>query len=117
MTLTTVPLSKLEPGKNNQRTSFDAGKIEELAQSIRQDGLSQNLVVKPARKRKHFEIVSGERRYRALCLLAERGVIECGSFQRRSGLRSLKRVCAAIIDCSFPSLCSRWQLVHEKERY
>jgi ParB family chromosome partitioning protein len=48
-----------------------------LAASIRNDGLLQNLVVKPVKgKRQHYRIVSGERRYRALKLLLERGEVD-----------------------------------------
>ncbi|WP_266029763.1 ParB/RepB/Spo0J family partition protein [Brucella intermedia] len=45
-----------------------------LAASIAQDGLLQNLVVTKGRG-KQFRIISGERRFRALKLLAERGTI------------------------------------------
>ncbi|WP_029029962.1 ParB/RepB/Spo0J family partition protein [Salinarimonas rosea] len=48
--------------------------IEGLAASIAQDGLLQNLVVTKGRGSR-FRLVSGERRYRALKLLAERGTI------------------------------------------
>src|SRR5690606_21759768 len=82
MTIQSVPLTSLEPSRANPRGRFDAASIEGLAASIRTDGLLQNLVVRPingrgeaARNRKgeRFRIVSGERRYRALKLLAEQG--------------------------------------------
>lgn len=75
MTIQTIPLNKLTvTDGNNPRRSMDAAALEGLAASIKTDGLLQNLVVrKDGRK---FRIVSGERRYRALSLLAERGDIE-----------------------------------------
>lgn len=72
MTIQTISLSQLIPSKANPRKLFDASGIEGLAQSIRTDGLLQNLIVAPA-KGKRFAIISGERRYRALKLLEERG--------------------------------------------
>ncbi|KZD12453.1 ParB/RepB/Spo0J family partition protein [Oceanibaculum pacificum] len=75
MTIQTIPLNKLTVAEGgNPRRSMDAAALEGLAASIKADGLLQNLVVrKDGRK---FRIVSGERRYRALSLLAERGDIE-----------------------------------------
>ncbi len=68
----------------NPRRSFDVDKIEELAESIAQNGLMQNLVVRnrlirtEADGTKHFaeelfEIVAGERRARAIKLLVAQG--------------------------------------------
>lgn len=75
MSIQIVSLQSIQPPHGNPRRSFDPALIEGLAQSIRQDGLLQNLVVKPGRG-KQFRIVSGERRYRALKLLQERGEID-----------------------------------------
>jgi ParB family chromosome partitioning protein len=72
MTLQTITLSQLVPSKANPRKLFDVAALEGLAASIRTDGLLQNLVVAPA-KGKSYSIISGERRYRALKLLEERG--------------------------------------------
>lgn len=74
MSIQTIPLQAILPPQGNPRTAFDPKAIEGLAASIRQDGLLQNLVVRPSRGRQ-FRIVSGERRYRALRLLQERGEI------------------------------------------
>lgn len=72
MTIQSISLSQLTPSKSNPRKLFDVASLEGLAASIRADGLLQNLVVAPA-KGKRFAIISGERRYRALKLLEERG--------------------------------------------
>lgn len=74
MTIQTVPLNKITPPADNPRRAIDPTALDGLAQSIKTDGLLQNLVVR--KKGRKFEIISGERRYRALSLLAEQGHIE-----------------------------------------
>lgn len=73
MTIQTIPLTKITAAEGNPRRSMDATALEGLAASILTDGLLQNLVVR--KKGRKFEIVSGERRYRALSLLVERGAM------------------------------------------
>ena len=72
MNLDTVSLSQLVPSKSNPRKVMKD--IDGLAASIKTDDLLQNLVVKPlGGKGERYGIISGERRYRALKLLEERG--------------------------------------------
>lgn len=71
----TVPLSALVPAKANPRRSFDPGKIAELAASMAVDDVLQNLVVR-CRRGNRFEVLAGERRYRALKLRQQRGEID-----------------------------------------
>ncbi len=71
---TPVPLSSLFPSDLNPRKVFDEGEIDGLASSILHFGLMQNLTVRPNLDGK-FEIVAGERRYRAMKLLAAQGEI------------------------------------------
>ena len=74
MTIQYIPLSALQADTGNVRKTFNPASIEELAQSILTDGLLHNLVVaKPKGRKKRYPIISGERRYRALKLLEERG--------------------------------------------
>src|SRR5262249_12737361 len=88
MTMQTVSLSSLEAGRSNPRKAMDRNAIEGLAASIRNDGLLQNLVVRPVKgKGQHYRIVSGERRYRALKLLQERGELD-GDFAVPVEIRS-----------------------------
>jgi ParB family transcriptional regulator, chromosome partitioning protein len=65
----TVPLAALKPGRFNPRRNFSEGQLEELAVSIREKGLVQPLVVRPVRPSlgeiETYEIVAGERRWRA----------------------------------------------------
>lgn len=61
MTITTVPLSKLDDSPFNPRQTYDG--IEELAASIKQVGVLQRPVARPS-KRGRFELVAGHRRKR-----------------------------------------------------
>ena len=58
-----VKISMVEPNKEQPRKSFDEAALNELAESIKQHGIIQPLVV--VKKDKHYEIVTGERRWRA----------------------------------------------------
>jgi ParB family transcriptional regulator, chromosome partitioning protein len=58
-----VDTDLLHPNRFQPRTSMDEGKIEELARSIRANGIIQPIVVRKAVE--GFEIVAGERRWRA----------------------------------------------------
>lgn len=62
--LTTLPVMDLQPGKYQPRTRMDAGSLEELAASIRTQGLMQPITVRPVAGGRH-EIIAGERRWRA----------------------------------------------------
>ena len=59
------PLDKIVPNRGQPRQHFDAAKIEELAQSLREHGLLEPLVVRRRAGTDTFEIVAGERRWRA----------------------------------------------------
>ena len=56
-------IKDLIPNKDQPRTTFDEAALEELASSIRSKGVLQPLLVRP--KGKKYEIIAGERRYRA----------------------------------------------------
>ncbi len=79
MQLTTIPLSTLLPPKGNPRKTLDAAQIIGLAQSIRTDGLLQNLVVRPEGE-SAFRVITGKRRYLALQRLKKDGAID-GDYQ------------------------------------
>lgn len=69
-----IGFAKIKQSGKNPRKEFNDASIAELAQSIKNDGLLQNLVVlKPKGKKKAYIIISGERRFRALISLAEQG--------------------------------------------
>ena len=58
-----IELKKVQPNRLNPRTEFRKEALDELADSISEVGLLQPLIVRPADK--GFEVVVGERRYRA----------------------------------------------------
>jgi ParB family chromosome partitioning protein len=60
-----VPIAELKPSGLNPRREFAETELKELADSIRAKGLVQPIVVRPDRKRGGYEIVAGERRWRA----------------------------------------------------
>jgi ParB family chromosome partitioning protein len=61
-----LPLAALKPGRFNPRRNFSQDQLEELAASIRERGLVQPLVVRPSMSEmESYEIVAGERRWRA----------------------------------------------------
>lgn len=68
----TLNISELEPNRNQPRREFDEEALNSLAESIRQHGLIQPILVRPILGGGYM-IVAGERRYRA-CQLA--GVTE-----------------------------------------
>ena len=59
-----IPLDLLERGRYQPRTSFDPASLQELADSIRAQGVVQPIVVRPERAGR-YEIIAGERRWRA----------------------------------------------------
>lgn len=63
---TSLPIAWLKPGRFQPRTAFDPARISELADSIRAHGLVQPILVRPVHgEADRYEIVAGERRWRA----------------------------------------------------
>jgi ParB family chromosome partitioning protein len=60
----TLPVGALQPGKYQPRTRMDPGSLEELAASIKSQGLIQPISVRPIGNDR-YEIIAGERRWRA----------------------------------------------------
>ncbi|MDY3238752.1 MAG: ParB/RepB/Spo0J family partition protein [Anaerovoracaceae bacterium] len=58
-----IGIHEIMPNVNQPRKTFPEEKIEELADSIREHGIIQPIVVR--KKQKGYEIVAGERRWRA----------------------------------------------------
>lgn len=59
-----VAVSDIEPNPDQPRTNFKQEEIEELAASIKKDGLLQPIVVRPMANGK-YQIIAGERRWQA----------------------------------------------------
>jgi len=62
-----LPLTALQAGKYQPRQKMEAGALQELAESIREQGVMQPLLVRLVSPGK-YEIIAGERRYRAATL-------------------------------------------------
>ena len=63
-TLRALPLDIISPGPYQPRSIFDAERLEELAESIRHQGVIQPVVVR-AKGDNEYELIAGERRWRA----------------------------------------------------
>jgi ParB family chromosome partitioning protein len=62
--LQTLAVDRLRPGKYQPRTRMDEASLDELAQSIKEHGIMQPVLVRPVDGGR-FEIIAGERRWRA----------------------------------------------------
>lgn len=61
-----VPIEYLKPNPRNPRRAFSDAELDELARSVHERGIIQPIIVRPARgKGDTFEIIAGERRWRA----------------------------------------------------
>lgn len=60
-----IALSKIEPNPNQPRKKFDQQALEELAESIRLHGVITPITVRPGDKTGYYQIIAGERRWRA----------------------------------------------------
>jgi ParB family chromosome partitioning protein len=78
----TLPVTHLRPNRFQPRTQFDEADLEELAESIRAQGVIQPLVVSPGTDGV-YTIIAGERRWRA---------------SRRAGLETVPVVVRAVVD-------------------
>ena len=62
--MASLPVGSIRPGKYQPRTRMDQQALAELAASIRAQGLMQPLLVRPV-GRDQYELIAGERRWRA----------------------------------------------------
>jgi ParB family chromosome partitioning protein len=60
-----LPVERVQPNPNQPRRQFAAEALDQLAQSIRQKGIVQPLIVRAIGAEGQYEIVAGERRWRA----------------------------------------------------
>ena len=59
----TLPITQIKPNKGQPRKNFNPDELAELADSIKQNGILQPIIVR--KKGTTYEIVAGERRYQA----------------------------------------------------
>jgi ParB family transcriptional regulator, chromosome partitioning protein len=70
-----LPIEQLQPGKYQPRKDMSAEALDELSNSIKSQGIIQPIVVRPIGENS-YEIIAGERRWRA-AQLAEIDVVPC----------------------------------------
>src|SRR6185369_7618588 len=63
--LRTVPIEEVHPARHQPRKTFDDQRLGELAESIRVQGIIQPLVVRSREGGGGYELIAGERRWRA----------------------------------------------------
>lgn len=68
-----APIGSIRPNANQPRTHFDEAALEDLANSIREAGILQPIVVRPLTEGT-YEIIAGERRWRAAQIAGLRSV-------------------------------------------
>ena len=78
----TLPISEIIPNKEQPRKTFDEAALDELADSIKQHGVLQPLLVRPL-PNGGYQLVAGERRWRA---------------SRKAGLREVPVVVKELTD-------------------
>ena len=79
-----VPIELIRPGPLQPRRRFAEAELDALAQSIREKGILQPLLVRPlAAEEADFELVAGERRWRAACSRGKNSQL-MGTRKRRS---------------------------------
>jgi ParB family chromosome partitioning protein len=70
----TIPLNKIKPNRFQPRHNFDKAKLQELADSIKTHGLAQPILVAASVVPGEYEIIAGERRYRASKLAGNKDI-------------------------------------------
>lgn len=60
-----LPIELVTPNPRNPRKAFDSAGLEELAASVREKGIVQPILVRPTGREGRYEIIAGERRWRA----------------------------------------------------
>ena len=69
-----IPIGRINPNPSQPRRNFSQRELEELAESIKENGLLQPLTVRKVNGA--YELIAGERRLRA-CFLAEMKTVPC----------------------------------------
>ena len=82
-----ISIDLIRPNRYQPRSVFDDDKIMELAQSIRENGLIQPIVVR--HEGQGYEIIAGERRYRASILA---GLVEVDVIIKDVGEQQLSQM-------------------------
>ena len=60
-----IPVNRITPNPDQPRMTFDEDALNDLAASIREHGVLQPVLVRPTDQHQHYQLVAGERRWRA----------------------------------------------------
>ena len=60
-----IPVDRIEANPDQPRTRFEQGALDELTASIREHGILQPVLVRPLEATNRYQLVAGERRWRA----------------------------------------------------
>lgn len=84
-TILELKISEIQPNPFQPRTHFDPAQLEELASSIREYGVLQPVIVRLVEDK--YQLVSGERRFRASTLAGQRDhtCVGASTERQRSG--------------------------------
>ena len=63
-----IEINKINAGVYQPRKNFDQAELQELANSIKENGLIQPIILRKIGNEDHYEIIAGERRFRATIL-------------------------------------------------
>lgn len=87
--LVRIELAKILPSPDNPRKSFPKDQLDELVASIEQTGLQEPLTVLPCDAKGNYELLDGERRLKALQILAKKDKARWGETQAQ--VRAMSR--------------------------
>ena len=118
-----LPLSKIIPNRNQPRQSFNEDSLNELAESIKEFGVIQPIIVRNTGKGDTYEIISGERRYKAaknlgfnsIPSIINQGVDDISSLEMAL-IENIQRDDLTPIELShtFKQLIEEFKLTHEE---
>jgi len=97
-----LPIERIQPNKAQPRKTFDEGPLAELADSIREKGVLQPIIVR--RRGDIYEIVAGERRWRAA---SRAGLHEIPALIKE--LSDMEVLEAALMRISSEKISIRWK--------
>ena len=65
LTVARLPIEKIQANKQNPRSVFSEDELVDLANSIKQKGIVQPIIVRELDNAESYEVIAGERRWRA----------------------------------------------------
>ena len=99
-----LPISKVEPRKDQPRDKFEMDALEDLADSIKEHGIIQPITVRQTDKG-YYQIIAGERRWRAASCRTPASLVYPSMIKCRA--LSLMRRFFAVKLCSFICFLTR----------